>query len=85
MPARKLESEGSPNDVCLSEGGLQDQEQNGHTSLSLVAFVTGATGISSVHLIQVRPDLYCARACMRIMGSGSCTADMCAMRAHTAN
>ena len=62
MPARKLESEGSPNDASPPEGGLQDQERNGmHTAnkTSLVAFVTGATGISSVHLIQVRPDLHC--------------------------
>ena len=58
MPARKLESEGSPNDACPSEEGLQEHERNGHHT-SLVAFVTGATGISSVHLIQVRPDLHC--------------------------
>lgn len=59
MPARKLESEGSPNDACPPEKNLHDQERNGHTQTSLVAFVTGATGISSVHLIQVRPDLHC--------------------------
>eukprot|EP00891_Asterochloris_glomerata_P004957 jgi/Astpho2/4957/fgenesh1_pg.00070_%23_18_t len=52
MPARKLESEGSPNDACPPEKNLHDQERNGHTQTSLVAFVTGATGISSVHLIQ---------------------------------
>ena len=67
MPARKLESEGRPDDACPpSEDGLQDSERNGQTTRSLVAFVTGATGISSVHLIQVRPDLHCLG--MRILG-----------------
>ena len=80
MPARKLESEGSPNDVSRSEKSLQDdQERNGmHTAdkTSLVAFVTGATGISSVHLIQVRPDLHCLGMHMHI---GLCAAvQLCA-------